>query len=203
MSRNQQIALTVGLLLVGAIVLIGLSNRYSSRPPLKSSGAARISYVPAIHVVVPSDKPFDEVVEALEANAPRADFALFDTPGAPATPAEEVKKKLDALADKEGLLILARSDVGERQSLILGKPVRARRYLIGNPLLASRMIDHDPAVSLYLPLQLLVYEDGHGKTHLAYDKLASVLSQFGKDRIVTVARMLDEKMEDLVTKAAR
>jgi uncharacterized protein (DUF302 family) len=203
MTRNQQIALTVGLLLVGAIVLIGLSNRFSSRPPLKSTGAARITYVPAIHVVVPSDKSFDEVVAALEANAPRAEFTLFDTAGAPATPADEVKRKLDALADKEGLLILARSEVGEQQSLVLGKTVRARRYLIGNPLLAGRMIEHDPAVSLYLPLQLLVYEDGKGKTNLAYDKLQSLLSQFGKERIVTVARMLDEKMEDLVTKATR
>jgi uncharacterized protein (DUF302 family) len=203
MSRNQQIGLVIGLLLVAAIVVIGLSNRYAPRPSPAGTDAARTSFVPVIHVVVASSKSFDEVVAALETNTPRADFVVFDAPGAPATAPEEVKKKLDAVADKDSLLILARSDVGERQSLLVGKTIRARRYLIGNPLLAARIIDHDPAASLYVPLQLLVYEDAQGKTHLAYDKAASMLSQFRNERIITVARMLDEKMEDLVSKAAR
>jgi hypothetical protein len=203
MSRNAQIGLTIGLLLVGAIILIGLSNRFTPHPSPKSTDAARTTFVPVVHVVVPSGKPFEEVVAALEASTPRADFSLFDGPGASATPPEEVKKKLDALPDKDALLILARSDVGERQSLLVGKAVRARRYLIGNPQLAARMVEHNPAVLLYVPLQLLVYEDAQGATQLAYDKPTSLLSQFNNQRIVTVARMLDEKMEDLVTKAAR
>jgi YD repeat-containing protein len=203
MSRNKQIALTIGLLLVGAIILIGLSNRFTPHPSPKATDAARTTFVPAVHVVVPSAKSFDEVVAALEANTPHAEFSLFDAPGTPATPPDDVKKKLDALADKDALLILARSDVGERQSLLAGKTVRARRYLIGNPLLAARMIEHNPAVSLYLPLELLVYEDAQGRTQLAYDKRAQILGQFNNERIVTVARMLDEKMEDLVSKAAR
>src|SRR5258708_18431444 len=121
MTPNKEIALTSGLLLVGAIVLIGLSNRFAPRPAAKATDAARITYVPMIHVVVPSAKPFDEVVAALEANTPRADFSLFDAPGASATAPDEVKMRLDALADKDALLILARSDVGERQSLLVGK----------------------------------------------------------------------------------
>jgi hypothetical protein len=52
-------------------------------------------------------------------------------------------------------------------------------------------------------LQLLVYADAQGRTQLAYDKPTSLLSQFRNERVVTVARMLDEKMEDLTAKAAR
>ena len=44
----------------------------------------------------------------------------------------------------------------------------------------------------------MIYEDDRGKTHLEYDKPSSLFSQFDDDKIVLVANILDNELEELV-----
>jgi uncharacterized protein (DUF302 family) len=155
----------------------------------------------AARVNVTSRKNFDQSIKALEAAVPQADFAIFDPPGSAGADAAEVQKKLNDRADKDGLMILAQSDVGKRQSQLLGRKVRSKLYFIGNPLIAGRMIARNPAASLYVPLRVLVYEDQDGKAHVAYDRPSSVLGSLGDGEITRVAEMLDRKLKELVNKA--
>jgi uncharacterized protein (DUF302 family) len=202
MNRNHKIAIGVSVALVAALLAISVSNRFT--PPARPRGTdtPRQTLVHVFHFVVPSAKSFDEVVAAVEANTPRADVPAFELSSALES-APDGKQKSDIAADKDALVIVGRSDIGERQAKQSGKAVRARVYLLGNPVGAARMIEHDPAAALYVPLRLLVYEDAQGKTRLAYDKISTAFAQYRNGRLVTAAQLLDEQLEDLVDKAAK
>jgi uncharacterized protein (DUF302 family) len=88
--------------------------------------------------------------------------------------------------------------------LVLGEQKRkAVQYVVGNPLFALQMTQHDIRAGLYAPLRVLLYEDEWGKTWLEYDKPSSLFGQFNDDRIASVAGLLDRKLEDLVRTAIR
>ena len=157
---------------------------------------------PPLRIDVTSRKSFEEVRAALEGGVRPAGFTIFQPAGARGTPPAEVRRRLDSLADQDGLMILGESDVGPRQSHLLGKTVRSKLYMVGNPLIASRMIALDPAASLYVPLRVLVFEDGEGMTHVAYDRPSGLLDTLGNDAISEIARSLDGKLHDLAATAA-
>ena len=75
------------------------------------------------------------------------------------------------------------------------------QYVVGNPLFAPQMTQHNIQASLYAPLRVLLYENEEGKTCLEYDKPSSLFGQFNDDQIASVASMLDRKLEDLVAAA--
>ena len=84
---------------------------------------------------------------------------------------------------------------------IFGVKTKAIQYVLGNPLIAIQMTQHNLAAGLYAPLRVLVYEDDRGRTCLEYDKPSSLFGQFNDDRITTVASLLDRKLEDLIAEA--
>jgi uncharacterized protein (DUF302 family) len=89
------------------------------------------SRFPVEYVCLGTDKPFEEVAEArakIEAMAGPSDFMLFGT------------------NDHGALLRLA----GQRR--------KAVQYVIGNPLFALQMTQHDIRAGLSAPLRVLVYE---------------------------------------------
>ncbi|HKB40343.1 MAG TPA: DUF302 domain-containing protein, partial [Gemmataceae bacterium] len=86
---------------------------------------------------------------------------------------------------------------------LAGQKRKAIQYVVGNPLFALQMTQHDIRAGLYAPLRVLLYEDERGRTCLEYDKPSSLFGQFQNDRISPTAAMLDTKLEDLVTTAIR
>ena len=145
--------------------------------------------------------PFEQVTAAVEALAGRADLGAVERLLAAAGSAEAAREAIAALAGTSGLMIFAQFDHG-RLLALTGQARKARLYIIGNPLVAVRMTAHDPAVALYAPWRLLVYEDGAGTTRLTYERPPSVLGQFHDERILEVARALDRKLETLARTAA-
>lgn len=84
---------------------------------------------------------------------------------------------------------------------LAGQKRKAIQYVVGNPLFALQMTQHDIRASLYAPLRVLIYEDNERKTCVEYDKPSSLFGQFGNDRIAPTAAMLDRKLEALVAEA--
>jgi uncharacterized protein (DUF302 family) len=76
-------------------------------------------------------------------------------------------------------------------------------YLIGNPVLANRMYEQEPAVGVYAPLRASIYQDYEGTCHFNYDRPSTVLAQFENREIQGVSEMLDEKMASLADYLAR
>ena len=87
------------------------------------------------------------------------------------------------------------------RSCLAGQKKKAIQYLLGNPLFAIQMTQHDIRAGLYAPLRVLIYENEHRKTYVEYDQPSSLFGQFGNPKVTEVATMLDRKMEQLVAKA--
>src|SRR3984957_17746346 len=151
------------------------------------------------HVRLATVKPFDDVAKAFEAQLGKFDGDVRKAATASAD-AEEAKAKIAAMAGPSGFMLFSTSDHGALLRLA-GQKRKAIQYVVGNPVFALQMTQHDIRASLYAPLRVLIYQNEEGKTCVEYDKPSSLFGQFGDNRIAPTATMLDSKLEALVTKA--
>jgi uncharacterized protein (DUF302 family) len=153
------------------------------------------------HVHVETEKPFAEVAAALEAQMGKFDPAVYEQLRSGADP-EAVRARLEGMAGPSGFMLFRTSDHGALLRLA-GQTKKAVQYLLGNPLFAIRMTQHDIRAGLYAPLRVLLYQDEEGKTCVEYDRPSLLFGQFGNANVTEVAAMLDRKLEQLVAEAIR
>ena len=115
---------------------------------------------------------------------------------------QKVRARLEAMVGPSGFMLFRASNHGSLLRLV-GQKKKAIQYLLGNPLFAIQMTQHDVRASLYAPLRVLLYENEQGKTCVEYDKPSSLFGQFGNAKVTEVAAMLDRKLEQLVAKAIK
>ena len=142
-----------------------------------------------------------EVAAAFEARLGKFDEAVseqFRNGDAP----EAIRARIEEMAGASGFMLFRTSDHGALLRLA-GQTKKAVQYLLGNPLFAVRMTQHDIRAGLYAPLRVLVYEDEGGKTRVEYDRPSSLFGQFGHASVTEVATMLDRKLEQPVAEAIR
>ena len=151
------------------------------------------------HVRLETNKPFEEVVHAFERQLGRFDPEVSRSL-ATGESAEGARAKIEAMAGPSGFMLFGTTDHGALLRLA-GQKRKAIQYVVGNPLFALQMTQHDIRASLYAPLRVLLYEDERGRTCLEYDKPSSLFGQFQNDRIGPTAAMLDKKLEALVATA--
>ncbi len=104
----------------------------------------------------------------------------------------DVEVLVDRTVGPTGFVALARLDQGALFSLS-GDPVQATLYLVGNPVIASKILAVEPAAGLYAPFRVVVYRDAKG-AHVGYDQPSSVFASCGSAAIDAIARELDEKI---------
>jgi uncharacterized protein (DUF302 family) len=153
------------------------------------------------HVRLETNKPFEEVVKAFERQLGTFDLDVRRA-ATESGDTEAAKAKIEAMAGPSGFMLFGTQDHGALLRLT-GQQRKAIQYVVGNPLFALQMTQHDIRSSLYAPLRVLLYEDERGRTCLEYDKPSSLFGQFGNDRISPTAAMLDKKLEALVAAAIR
>lgn len=153
------------------------------------------------HVRLESDKPFEEVARAFEKQLGRFDPGFYKSLATAGNP-DEARTKIEAMAGSSGFMLFSTNDHGALLQ-ITGQKRKAIQYVVGNPLFALQMTQHDIRASLYAPLRVLIYENEDGKTCVEYDQPSSLFGQFENDRIRPTATMLDTKLEALVTTAIR
>jgi uncharacterized protein (DUF302 family) len=153
------------------------------------------------HVHVETEKPFGEVAAAFEARVGMIDPAVYERLRNGDDP-EAVRARLEGMAGPSGFMLFRASDHGALLRLV-GQTKKAVQYLLGNPLFAIQMTQHDVRAGLYAPLRVLVYEDEEGKTCVEYDRPSSLFGQFGNAKVTDVATMLDQKLGQLVAEAIR
>ncbi len=151
------------------------------------------------HVYLKSDKPFEEVARAFERQLGRFDPGVSRSL-AEGGDAEEARAKLEAMVGPSGFMLFRTSDHGALLRLA-GQKRKAIQYVVGNPLFAFQMTQHDIRASLYAPLRVLIYENEAGKTCVEYDRPSSLFGQFNDNRIASVASELDRKLEALIAAA--
>ena len=182
-----------------ALVIGG--NVFHDRSGLASQGGnpMNVTRITVDHVRVVADKPFDQVTKAFEQQLGQFNEETYKSLAA-GEDAEKARAKLEAMVGPSGFMLFRTSDHGSLLRLA-GQKKKAIQYLVGNPLFAIQMTQHDIRASLYAPLRVLIYENENGKTCVEYDKPSSLFGQFGNAKVTEVATMLDRKMEQLVAKA--
>ena len=81
---------------------------------------------------------------------------------------------------------------------LIGMPARCKLYILGNPLIAKTMLEHDLGAGLYVPVRMMIYEDpATGKTRLAYDRPSSLMARLHNRKVTVAAKRLDEKLAAL------
>lgn len=151
------------------------------------------------HVRLETDKPFEEVTKAFERQLGTFDPDVRKV-ATESGDTEAAKARIEAMAGPSGFMLFGTTDHGALLRLV-GQKRKAVQYVVGNPLFALQMTQHDLRAGLYAPLRVLLYEDERGRTCLEYDKPSSLFGQFSDDRIAPVAAMLDRKLEALIAAA--
>ena len=186
---------------LSAFVLGG--NGFHDRSGLASQGGKpmNVTRITVDHVRVVADKPFDQVIRAFEQQLGQFNPEVIKSPIAGGD-AEKYRAKIKAMEGPSGFMVFRTSDHGALLRLA-GQKKKAIQYLVGNPLFATQMTQHDIRAGLYAPLRVLIYENDDGKTCVEYDRPSSLFGQFGNAKVTNVATMLDRKMEQLVADAIR
>jgi len=99
-----------------------------------------------------SAKSFDEVVDDFEKQLGR-----FDQNQAMMSPA--FSDYVQLTEGPSGLMIISMLEMGVLPALA-SSSTHARQYLVGNPLIASKMAAHAVA-ALYAPIRVLIYTRAH------------------------------------------
>jgi hypothetical protein len=147
-----------------------------------------------IRLDIPIQQSYDDFIRSFERAVPvwSNDRAIeLVTRKAPWS---EVEADVAALAPHD-FLLYCKLDLAPMMSLA-GNRWRATEYLMGNHVIAETMYRHDPAVALYVPLRLAIYESGEG-TRFTIEQPSASLSSLGRDEIVEVGRDLDRKLARL------
>ncbi len=153
------------------------------------------------HVRIWTARPFAEVVRRLEAETRTFDGASIQARIAAKAPPSVVIEAIAAMLGPSELMRFAALDHGSILRL-QGKPTDAIRFLIGDPLTASRMTKLRIGSGLYAPLSLLIAADERGGTCIEYDRPSTLFSQFDDPGIIEVAHELDVKLAALIHSVA-
>lgn len=80
------------------------------------------------------------------------------------------------------------------------KHLKATRFLLGNPLIARTMIQHDLDAGLSVPIELLLVEEVDGGVRIVQYKPSGLVAgyQGAKDELVQAATALDKKIDNLI-----
>jgi len=103
---------------------------------------------------------------------------------------------------KTGLMLFMELDHGAviRKATDRDNP-RMVRLIMGNPLIMQQMARNVPDAGCYAPVTVLVDERSEG-VHISYDRMASLLAPYRNSEALAVARVLDKKVETLLSEAA-
>jgi uncharacterized protein (DUF302 family) len=153
------------------------------------------------HVVRSFQTPYETFISRFESQLGRHDLSAYWHLVADPDRAKDVEAALQRQAGSSGLMLFTTYDHGPLLN-IKRAPRKARQYVVGNPLYAARMTQHDIRAALYAPLRVLIYVDDSGGTTVEYDLPSSLFGQFGNDKVNEVAADLDRKMSALVEKSS-
>src|SRR5215470_7802489 len=150
------------------------------------------------HIEVAFHRSYDEVTASLQDRLGSfGDPAKLRSQFAAGASWAQIEKAIEATLGSSGLSIFHRVEHGDLLSAV-GKPRRVSQYAIGNPLLAIRMIQHEPGVALYAPLRLAVYEECEGKCVVACDRFTSLLTRYQHPEIASTSKLVEQKVDALI-----
>ena len=154
-----------------------------------------------IHCEHESERSFDAVVAAFEAAMGSIEGHTFAKNVEASTSAADFEARMHSHEGPSGFMLFLKLDHGAWMAR-LGIPGRAYLYILGNPLIARTMLEHNIGVGLNVPVRVLIYENPGTRTgRLAYDLPSSLMARLNDERVTAAAKRLDEKLSALAVTA--
>jgi len=153
-------------------------------------------------ISIVSHSPFNEVVQRLSNAVGHPDMKAFHKGIMEAENEAELEQLVQTATGAGELMEFYRFDSGEVLNKRQGEQkIRLMRFLIGNPVIMSKMARTVPEAAAYAPVTILVHEREDG-VYLSYDLMESLLATYGSSAALEVAKELDSKIEQLLEMAA-
>src|SRR5262249_53966332 len=143
-------------------------------------------------------KPFDEFIGELEKRAPLAPPSKFQELVDLNLPPDQLRARVEGLIGSSGFMFFLKIR-HDRLFSHFGRTHASVQYAIGNPLIAKEVSDKAPAICLYTPFRLAVYESPEThETVVSYDSPASLFGSFGVPEAAEIGAKLEGKLQDLL-----
>ena len=114
------------------------------------------------HVHVQTEKIFGEVTKDFERQLGKFDPTVSQALRPDANRAADARARIEAMAGSSGFMLLGTTDHDTLLS-VFGVKKKAIQYIVGNPLIAIQMTQHNLAAGLYAPLRVLAWIPTGGK----------------------------------------
>jgi uncharacterized protein (DUF302 family) len=147
-----------------------------------------------------STKSYADLVTALLADIGEKPIAINDI-AEQTDDWESYRERVESVTGPSGFSLFGLLDHGAwiTKAGIDGK---ALRVILGNPLIAITMLRHDLTAGLFAPVELLVLDEGEGRSSLTYVKPSSLMVVEDNPELLSAATVLDTKLAALATKVA-
>lgn len=169
---------------------------------LSTPAHAESTTIPITHVHKNFSASFETFTAHLESKLGKFNQDAYESIVTNSAKSADAKKIIEAQQGPSGLMLFAVYDHGSLLTIKKGSPQKAKQYVIGNPLIAATMTEHDIRAALYAPVRILVYQQGSDQTQVEYDLPSSQFGQFHNGQIDKVAKALDAKLEALLHAAS-
>ena len=151
-----------------------------------------------VRVRYDSDKSYDELLAALLADI--GDKPVLINDAATSTGGwQSYRERVESHVGPSGLMLFSLIDHGAWITKA-GIDRKAMRVILGNPLIAITMLRHDVSAGLFAPVELLVMDEGEGRSSLTYVKPSSLMVVGPNPELLSAAQELDAKLAALATK---
>jgi uncharacterized protein (DUF302 family) len=147
------------------------------------------------HTSIATGLGYDDLVGGFEREVGRWDLAAADRLLKSEASWSEVEREVGRMAGPQGLMIFTRINQGEIISLS-GESKRCSLYLVGNPVIANKIISVDIRGSFYVPFRVSLYDHGTtGSAVISYDRPSSFLATLERPELEEIGVMLDQKID--------
>ena len=154
------------------------------------------------HATIATGLRYEALVAAFERQLRRLDPARTQSLVERKAPWSEVERAVDEAGGALGLMIITHVDLGRVVSLS-GRATACSLYLVGNPVIAQRIVSIDLRGSFYVPFRVALHDDGGPQgAVISYDRPSSFLAALGHPELAEIGASLDAKI-DTVAAALR
>lgn len=156
-----------------------------------------LKHITTEHVTLRSTRDFASTVKNLAAELGKASTEKLMDRLAGSADWNDYAEQCSDFAGRSNLIEVGQLNWGKVLSLS-GVPMKARCFVIGNPVTAHRLLSAGGAwVGLYLPTKIFVFEDADGAVHVSYDKFLPIMAPLGNEALDKVAGAIDAALERL------
>jgi uncharacterized protein (DUF302 family) len=151
-----------------------------------------------VRVRYDSEKSYDELLAALLADIGHTPVLINDV--ATSTGGwQSYQERVEPHVGPSGFMLFSLIDHGAWITKA-GIDRKVMRVILGNPLIAITMLRHDVTAGLFAPVEVLVMDEGEGRSSLTYVKPSSLMVVEPNPELLSAAEELDAKLAALATK---